>query len=116
MQQAQQKQYLNDQFQAARLEARKAFRNRFPNPSDPNSQLAAVWAYRMCCGQVVNEIRDDDTLVDERDMHMGSSNTSFCWVVALREICRIRSEYVMAQSTSTQDIPSVQLLEYECNL
>ena len=50
------RQSIDEQFAAARLEARIAFRNRFPNPSDPNSQLAAIWAYRICCGQIEDEI------------------------------------------------------------
>ena len=97
-----------DQFDAARLEARKVFKRRFGNPTDPNSQLAAVWAYRLCCKQAENDLRQTKTMVnDDRDWHTGSRNTSFCWVVALREICRIRSDYEMTQSSSTQDIESV---------
>ena len=74
-------QEFQDRFNKARLAARQAFRSEFPNPSDRNSQLAAVFAYKLCCEQVL--ANNDNCFVDERNWHTGSSRTSFCWVVAL---------------------------------
>ena len=107
------KKSIKKRYDELRLSPRLTFRRIFANPSDLNSQLAAVYEYRVCCEQSIHNI--DKGLVDERDWHMGSRNTSFCCVVALREICRIRSDHVITtdqnDNASTEDIPSVKLLD-----